>query len=119
MSVSGTGIGSYQGLFWRVIIPMRMHPVYKGLQKPLVYRGFKGKFIAYGIGSLGLGLVLGGLSGALINMYIGGMVTVVSIVSGLFYTFSKQKSGLHDKSRSNKIHIHRINLRRGYGKIGI
>lgn len=98
---------------------MRTYPVYKGLQKPLVYRGFKGKFIAYGICSLGLGLVLGGLSGALINMYFGGIVTVASIALGLYYTFSKQKSGLHDKTRSRKILIHRIYLRRGYGKIGI
>jgi len=98
---------------------MRTYPVYKGLQKPLVYRGFKGKFIAYGICSLGLGLVLGGVVGALINMYFGGAVTIVSITGGLFYTFSKQKSGLHEKTRSRKINIHRIYLRRGYGKIGI
>ncbi|RZJ76781.1 MAG: DUF4133 domain-containing protein [Flavobacterium sp.] len=98
---------------------MRTYPVYKGLQKPLVYRGFKGKFIAYGICTLGLGLVLGGLSGALVNMYFGGIVTIFSITGGLLYTSSKQKSGLHDKNRSGKIHIHRIYLRRGYGKIGI
>lgn len=98
---------------------MRTYPVYKGLQKPLVYRGFKGKFIAYGICTLVLGLVLGGLSGALFNMYFGGIVTISSITSGLFYTFSKQKSGLHDKTRSGKIYIHQIYLRRGYGKIGI
>ncbi|KRT17742.1 plasmid transfer protein [Pedobacter ginsenosidimutans] len=98
---------------------MRMYPIYKGLQKPLVYRGFKGKFIAYGICSLGLGLVLGGFSGALINMYFGGIITIVSIALGLFYTFTKQKSGLHEKTRSRKIHIHPIYLRRGYGKIGI
>lgn len=98
---------------------MRTYPVYKGLQKPLVYRGFKGKFIAYGICALGLGLVLGGVSGALINMYFGGIATIVSITGGLFYTFSKQKSGLHEKTRSGKINIHRTYLRRGYGKIGI
>ncbi|QPH40535.1 DUF4133 domain-containing protein [Pedobacter endophyticus] len=98
---------------------MKMYPVYKGLQKPLVYRGFKGKFIAYGISSLGLGLVLGGLTGALVNMYIGGFVTIVSIAGGLFYTHFKQSSGLHDKNRSRGIFIHGIYLRRGYGKTGI
>lgn len=98
---------------------MRTYPVYKGLQKPLVYRGFKGKFIAYGISSLGLGLVLGGFGGALINMYLGGLLTLGVITGGLLYTFSKQKSGLHDKTRSGKIHIHKIYLRRGYGKIGV
>lgn len=98
---------------------MKLYFVYKGLQKPLVYRGFKGKFIAYGISSLGLGLVLGGLSGAMVNMYIGGLVTIASIAAGLSYTFSKQRSGLHDKTRSKGIFIHRIYLRRGYGKTGI
>lgn len=96
-----------------------MYPIYKGLQKPLVYRGFKGKFIAYGIGTLVLSLVLGGFSGALLNMYIGGIVTIASTSTGLFYTFSKQKSGLHNKTKSRKIHIQPIYLRRGYGKIGI
>jgi len=98
---------------------MRMYPVYKGLQKPLVYRGFKGKYIAYGISSLGLGLVTGGLAGALLNMYIGGLLTILSIAGGLLYTYSKQASGLHDKTRSKEIFIHRIYLRRGYGKTGI
>lgn len=93
--------------------------MYKGLQKPLVYRGFKGKFIAYGISSLGLGLVLGGVSGALLNMYIGGLITIASIGGGLGYTFSKQQSGLHDKTKSKGIFIHKIYLRRGYGKTGI
>ena len=98
---------------------MRMYPVYKGLQKPLVYRGFKGKFIAYGISSLTLGLVLGGLSGALLNLYIGGLVTIISVAGGLFYTHFKQASGLHDKTRSRGTFIHRIYLKRGYGKTGI
>ena len=98
---------------------MRTYPVYKGLQKPLVYRGFKGKFIAYGICSLGLGLVLGGLLGALFNMYVGGILTIATISGGLLYTLSKQKSGLHDKARSREIFIHRIYLRQGYGKIRI
>jgi len=98
---------------------MRMYPVYKGLQKPLVYRGFKGKFIAYGISSLGLGLVLGGLSGALLNMYIGGLVTIISITGGLLYTHFKQASGLHNKTRSRTIFIHHIYLSRGYGKTGV
>jgi len=44
---------------------MNRYSIYKGLQKPLVYRGFKGKFIGWGIGFLIMGLVGGGLLGAL------------------------------------------------------
>lgn len=88
--------------------------IYKGLQKPLVYRGFKGKFIGWGIGSVVLGLVFGGLLGAMINMYIGGAVTILAIAAGLSYTFHRQKRGLHDKLQAKGVFIHPINLRKKY-----
>jgi len=91
-------------------------PIYKGLQKPLVYRGFKGRFIAWGICSLAGGLILGGLSSAMINMYFGGFVTVSAIAAGLGYTFHRQKGGLHDKTKSNGIYIHPVNLKKLYEK---
>jgi hypothetical protein len=87
-------------------------PVYKGLQKPLVFRGFKGKFIYWGLGALLAGLVLGAISMALINMYFGAMVLIGSIVGGLFYTAGKQKNGLHEKTRSTGIYIHPPNLKK-------
>ena len=75
--------------------------VYKGLQKPLVYKGFKGKFIYWGIGSLLAGLVLGALCMALIHMLLGVLVLAGCIGGGLLFTLQKQRSGLHDKSRSS------------------
>lgn len=91
-------------------------PVYKGLQKPLMYRGFKGKFIGYGIASLISGLVLGGLLGSLTNMFLGGATMVASIVGGLFLTASLQKKGLHSKTRHTGIFIHPVKLTLRYGK---
>ncbi|MES2872256.1 MAG: DUF4133 domain-containing protein [Daejeonella sp.] len=93
---------------------IRKFSIYKGLQKPLVYKGFKGKFIAWGIGSLALGLVSGGLLGALTNMYLGGIVTILSIAGGLSYTFFQQKNGLHSKTRHKGVFIHPINLKINY-----
>ena len=46
----------------------RKFAVYKGLQKPLIFKGFKGKFIYWGIASLLAGLVFGALTMTLINM---------------------------------------------------
>ena len=89
---------------------MRKYAIYKGLQKPLIYRGFKGKFIAWGISSLVIGLVSGGLTGALTSMYLGGAVTIITIASGLFYTFQKQKGGLHSKSRHKGVFVHPVNF---------
>jgi hypothetical protein len=83
----------------------RKFPVYKGLQKPLIFKGFKGKFIYWGIASLLIGLVAGALVMSLINMWLGAFVLVGSITGGLFYTASRQKGGLHAKSRNTNILI--------------
>lgn len=93
---------------------IRRFSIYKGLQKPLVYRGFKGKFIGWGIGSLVLGLVGGGLMGALTNMFLGGVVTISAIAGGLSLTFHRQKNGLHDKTRDKGVFIHPVHLKKSY-----
>ena len=93
---------------------MRTYPVYKGLQKPLIYRGFKGKFIYWGLGSLVGGLIIGGLIGALTSMYLGGFLTIALISAGLTYTFFRQKDGLHSKTRNTGIFIHPVHLKLNY-----
>ena len=95
---------------------IRQYAIYKGLQKPLIYRGFKGKFIYWGVGSLAGGLLLGGLIGALTNLYLGGFLTLALIAAGLAYTFFRQKDGLHSKSRHTGVLIHPIRLKISYAK---
>lgn len=84
--------------------------VYKGLQKPLQYKGFKGKFIYWGLGFLLLGLVAGAISMTVINKWFGAIVLVGCVVGGLLYTGSSQKRGLHNKKRHNAIFIHKSSL---------
>jgi len=79
--------------------------VYKGLQKPLVFRGFKGKFIYRGLGTLLGGLVLGALTMSLLNLWLGAMVLTGSITGGLLWTAAGQKKGLHQRSRAKGIYI--------------
>jgi hypothetical protein len=79
--------------------------VYKGLQKPLIFKGFKGKFIYWGLGSILAGLVLGALIMSLVNMWIGAIVLISCMTGGLFYTAGKQKGGLHNKGRTKNIYI--------------
>lgn len=92
------------------------YAIYKGLQKPLTYRGFKGKFIYWGVGSLVSGLIGGGLLGAFTNMYLGLTTTIIIIGSGLTFTFFRQKNGLHSKIRHTGIFIHPVNLKISYAK---
>ncbi|QIH35881.1 MULTISPECIES: DUF4133 domain-containing protein [Sphingobacterium] len=79
---------------------------YKGLQKPLIYRGFKGKFIYYAVISIMGGMLCGGLIGAFTNMILGCLGILLFMTLGMVYTISKQKKGLFDKTRHNGIIIH-------------
>lgn len=90
----------------------RRFKVYKGLQKPLVYRGFKGKYIYWGVGSLLAGLVLGAVTMAVVNMWLGLIVLIAAVAGGLIYIAGKQKGGLHVKARPQGIFIYQAKLRR-------
>lgn len=79
--------------------------VYKGLQKPLIFKSFKGKYIYWGIGILVGSLVAGIIVIVAISMLVGALVFVGGMVGGLLYIASKQKKGLHDKDKSKGIFI--------------
>lgn len=83
----------------------RQFPIYKGLQKPLIYKGFQGKFIGWGIASLVLGLVLGGVIGSLTDMSFGAILTIGTITGGLYVTSRQQKKGLHNKTRHRGVFL--------------
>lgn len=89
-------------------------PIYKGLQKPLIYKGFQGKFIGWGIGSLVTGVVLGGLIGSLTHMYLGGIITITIIGAGLLFTSQEQKKGLHNKNRYEGVFLIEPNFKIRY-----
>ncbi|MEH3115743.1 plasmid transfer protein [Pedobacter terrae] len=96
----------------------RLFPVYRGLQRPLTYKGFKGRFIYWGIGVLLLSLVIGALTMALINMYVGAVIMLSLMIGGFYYIGMCQKRGLHHKTRATGIflqtsHLSKINH---YGK---
>ncbi|WP_207423774.1 plasmid transfer protein [Desertivirga brevis] len=89
-------------------------PIYKGLQRPLIYRGFKGRFIYWGIGSLLAGLICGGTTVAIGNMYLGAVMTILIIAAGLTLTYFRQKEGLYSKSRHPGIFVCPTKLRLHY-----
>jgi len=84
---------------------MKTYNVYKGLQKPLVFKGFKGKYIYWGIGSLVTGLVVGAVFIAIVNMVFGILALVLVSIGGIFYTSAKQKQGLYSKKRHKGLYI--------------
>ncbi|MEN2436257.1 DUF4133 domain-containing protein [Weeksellaceae bacterium A-14] len=73
--------------------------LYKGLKKPLVFFGLKGKFIFYAVGVVGGGVVAAlilskfGLLGSLFGLAVTG--------GGVYLIFRRQdKNGLYDKTKN-------------------
>ena len=79
------------------------YALYKGLQRPLVFKNFKGKFIYWAMGSILAGIIIGGLIAAFISSFIGIVLMAAISVSLLFITIQKQKKGLYVKNAQEKI----------------
>lgn len=82
------------------------YPLYKGLQKPLQYRGFKGKYIFWGIASIFLGVLSGSIMAILTSSIIAGVTSVITMTLGIIYTRYKQRWGLADKKHSTGVYIY-------------
>jgi hypothetical protein len=88
--------------------------VYKGLQRPLTYKGFKGRFIYWGLGILLFALVTGALLMAMVSMYAGAVLMIAMIVSGFLWLAGRQKKGLYDKNKLRGVYLHPSNLQKIY-----
>ena len=73
--------------------------LYKGLKKPLVFFGLKGKYIFYAVGVVGAGVVAAlilskfGLLGSLLGLAV--------TAGGVYLIFRRQdKNGLYDKTKN-------------------
>lgn len=76
------------------------YEVYKGLQRPLVFKGFKGKFIYWMAGGVLTSFILS----AAVNFFLGAFGAIcfgmVSVGSVIFYINKKQKDGIYSKDKT-------------------
>jgi hypothetical protein len=92
--------------------------LYKGLKKPLVFKGLKGKYIYYAGGAFAGTMILGIILSKMIGFFIG-IALAFGIGGGLmWYVFRTQKTkGLYNKtSNHNEIYMVpvRIKLKQKY-----
>ncbi|MCT2409987.1 DUF4133 domain-containing protein [Chryseobacterium antibioticum] len=87
------------------------YPVYKGLKKPFVFKGYKGKFIYYAAGGLILSLVIGAI-GTSFNIILGLGMMILGVAATIYFVGHFQKTrGLFNKSKDSKtlwVHQNRI-----------
>lgn len=79
--------------------------VYKGLQKPLIFKGLKGKFIYIGAAVVICAIILCAVVATLASFMWGGIVLLAVMFGGLVITVQLQKKGLHNKDRHKGIYI--------------
>ena len=81
------------------------YPVFKGLQRPLEFLGFQGRYIYWAAGTAG-GAIFGFIIGYVAVGFIVALVVCTIILAfGGVMTFVKQRKGLHSKKEEKGIFI--------------
>ena len=81
------------------------YKLYRGLQKPLVFKGLKGRYIFIGAGA-GIGsLLVSILCSTMIGLAVGGIALFMCAGLSFFFIMRAQAKGLHDKSVGAGLYI--------------
>ncbi|PRB01360.1 DUF4133 domain-containing protein [Chryseobacterium sp. MYb7] len=73
--------------------------LYKGLKKPLVFFGLKGKYIFYAVGVIGAGVI----AALILSRFglLGSLLGLAATGGGVYFIFKRQdKRGLYDKTKN-------------------
>lgn len=81
-------------------------PVFKGLQKPLEFMGFQGRYIYWAAGTAGGAIVGFIIAYSLLGFVVGLVVLVFAISTGAALIFLKQRKGLHTKKSDQGVYIY-------------
>lgn len=86
--------------------------LYKGIQKPLVFKGFQGKFIFWGLGALAGGVLIGAVGCITLGSITGMGILAVYLGIAFVIIFKKQEKGLYNKKRTtHTLFVRKNNLR--------
>ncbi|MCY4216597.1 MAG: DUF4133 domain-containing protein [Flavobacteriaceae bacterium] len=88
--------------------------VYRGLQRPLTFKGFKGKYIYWGLGAILIGLISSIVIVNIGNYFLAVCSFLIIGGGGSFLCAVKQRKGLYHKKSHRGIFIVPCNYR--YGK---
>lgn len=79
------------------------YEVHKGLQKPLVFKGYKGRFIYWMAGGLLLSFLLCVVCCITISYPVGGGVIILGCLGTILLVNNKQKDGVHSKNKTKGV----------------
>lgn len=87
------------------------YPIFKGLQRPLEFMGFQGRYIYWAAGTVG-GAVVGFIAAyCLVGFLVGLAVLAVILATGAALIFAKQRKGLHTKRCETGVFVYAYSKR--------
>ena len=81
------------------------YPVFKGLQRPLEFLGFQGRYIYWAAGTAGGGIVAFIIGYIAVGFILALVLLTLILAFGGVMTFIKQRKGLHSKNEEKGIFI--------------
>ena len=81
------------------------YPVFKGLQRPLEFLGLQGRYIYWGAGAVGGGIIGFFVGHICIGFLWGLLICTVALAVGGIFIFVKQRKGLHSKKEYKGVFI--------------
>ena len=82
------------------------YPMFKGLQKPLEFMGFQGRYITWAACAVGAAILGFIITYCILGFVAGLLVLAVSLCTGAALIFFKQKKGLHTKKEDHGVFIY-------------
>lgn len=76
-----------------------MYKIYKGVQKPLMFKGMKGKYIYISGAIIGGGLLFIIIFSSFLGFLLSAGIGIGAIVGGIAYVLQKQSKGIYSKNK--------------------
>lgn len=80
--------------------------MFKGLQKPLEFMGFQGRYITWAAATVGGGILSFIIVYCILGFVAGLIVLTVTLCTGAALIFFKQRKGLHTKKEEHGVFIY-------------
>ena len=80
--------------------------MFKGLQKPLEFMGFQGRYITWAAATVGGGILSFIIVYCILGFVVGLIVLTVTLCTGAALIFFKQRKGLHTKKEEHGVFIY-------------
>lgn len=80
--------------------------MFKGLQKPLEFMGFQGRYITWAAATVGGGILSFIIVYCILGFVAGLIVLAVALCTGAALIFFKQRKGLHTKKEEHGVFIY-------------